>query len=75
MEDDSVVVDEFFRDDLDKRRDVENRARHGHVGRDDERVRAVIVRLGRRIGDFETFEEDDDDVFVDERERTRRRGR
>jgi len=33
------------------------------------------VRLGRRIGDFETFEEDDDDVFVDERERTRRRGR
>jgi len=73
VEDDSVVVDEFF---LDKRRDVENRARHGHVGRDDERVRAVIVRLGRRIGDFETFEEDDDDVFfVDERERTRRRGR
>jgi len=68
VEDDDDTCRVEFRDD---RRDVENRASHGHVGRDDERVRAFIVRLGRRIGDFETFEEDDDDVFF-ECERTRR---
>ena len=27
-------------------------------GRDDERVRVVAVRVGRRVGDFETFEKD-----------------
>ncbi len=29
-------------------------------GRDDQRVRVVAVRVGRRVGDFETFEKEND---------------